>query len=199
VKPGPAPRPTRLVVIDGNPGKRALNEREPRPAQGCAMPEGLSEPAQAHWRRLSLELGRVGLLTRLDGVGLGLLCQALAEMDAANAIVASHGVLVRAPKSGTPMPNPALPIARNAAERVRKLLAELGMTPAARSRVSTEGDEDGAPDPWAELAAMGTDTDWDPDKLLGSSPKRRRLRAKAGQPDATPGEGPATSGESAPT
>jgi hypothetical protein len=45
---GRKPKPTFLKVLDGNPGKRPLNDQEPRPPQGIPdRPDWLDAEAQA--------------------------------------------------------------------------------------------------------------------------------------------------------
>ena len=50
-----------------------------------------------------------------------------------------HGVLVAAPRTGVPMHNPYLAVANKAAELVAKMASELGLTPAARGKVTKVG------------------------------------------------------------
>jgi len=50
---GPAPKPTSLVVLEGNRGKRSLNGNEPRPrAVKPKCPAYLDDYAVAEWKRL---------------------------------------------------------------------------------------------------------------------------------------------------
>jgi len=52
-KPGPAPQPTALKRLHGNPGKRPLNEREPQPAQKLPLcPRHLKGVARAQWTKV---------------------------------------------------------------------------------------------------------------------------------------------------
>ncbi len=72
---GPAPKPTRMKVLAGNPGKRPLNRREPQPKPGLPRcPAQLSEEAKREWKRISKELDRLGLLTVLDRAALSAYC-----------------------------------------------------------------------------------------------------------------------------
>jgi phage terminase small subunit len=80
---GRRPKPTRLKLLTGNPGKRPLNETEPRPE--AAIPECpvvLGPVARQEWDRLVLALsaphpdssrssGACGLLRRLHHVVRG--------------------------------------------------------------------------------------------------------------------------------
>ena len=64
---GRKPLPSNVVRLRGNPGKRRLNDGEPRPAPVVpACPACLGEEARKEWQRLARELGELGLLTRMD-------------------------------------------------------------------------------------------------------------------------------------
>jgi len=79
--PGRKPKPTKLKIIEGNPGKRPLNENEPIPqsiAPEC--PDWLSDDAKKEWKRLAPELERLGLLTVLDMAAFAGYCQSYAKL-----------------------------------------------------------------------------------------------------------------------
>ena len=64
---GRKPKPTRLKLITGNPGKRRLNEREPKPkAVVPRCPVELCDAAKKEWRRIGKQLAVLGLLTEID-------------------------------------------------------------------------------------------------------------------------------------
>ena len=190
-------KPTQLKIVDGTLRPRDGREREPTPPLGCAMPPGLSAPAQEHWKRIARELNRAKILARTDADGLRLLCETLAEYDQADAIVQKHGLLVRAGGPGTAaVPNPALSIRRNASERARKWLAHYGLTPSARAAVSREDDDLDDPDyrAWADLDALD-DVGPSHDDLLDAQSdeeteqkKPRRTRAKGKRTAAMAGD-----------
>lgn len=69
-------KPTRLKVLQGNPGKRPLPENEPEPK--AVMPKMLKEmdkDARKTWKALGPTLVKLGLLCETDGISFGLLCQ----------------------------------------------------------------------------------------------------------------------------
>jgi P27 family predicted phage terminase small subunit len=150
-KRGPAPEPTKLKVLHGNRGKRPLNDREPEPAPGASMPAWLSQSAKSEWKRITPELSRLGLVTTVDRAALAAYCQAYAELleatktlDAEGRIVpvyATHaGDTVLDPK-GKPVVagrrlHPAVKLQRDAFARVKSFLAEFGLTPSSRTRLS---------------------------------------------------------------
>ena len=57
---GRKPKPTVLKLLDGNPGKRTINDREPARRQGIPeMPAGLERrSAKAEWNRIVPEFGK---------------------------------------------------------------------------------------------------------------------------------------------
>lgn len=77
---GRPPKPTRLKELAGNPGKRALNKREPRPTVAVpTRPAWLLPEAKREWTRLARELGPLGLVTLVDRGALAAYCQSWAR------------------------------------------------------------------------------------------------------------------------
>ena len=64
---GRKPKATALKRLEGNPGNRPLNDREPQPpASQPSCPAHLSATAKAEWKRLAQTLNRIGILTQID-------------------------------------------------------------------------------------------------------------------------------------
>ena len=140
--PGPKPKPTKLKLISGNPGKRALNKSEPNPkAAKTRAPAGLSKMAQKHWRTVAVQLSEANILTELDRPALILYCESWARWQEASKMVQERGMLVKSP-TGYPMQNPYLSIANKALDQMQRLLVEFGMTPSSRSRIQIMEDKD---------------------------------------------------------
>ena len=139
---GRRPKPTNLKLLAGNPGKRALNPGEPNPP--LAIPEcpaELSDLAKGEWKRISLELLALGLLTELDRAALAAYCQAWAHWMEAVENIKKFGLIVRTPPSeknpdGYPIQNPYFAIMNQSMAQMRNFLVEFGMTPSSRSRIS---------------------------------------------------------------
>src|SRR5438094_577193 len=92
------PKPTKLKLVTGNPGRRPLNEREPKPLVGEPdMPSFLCEVAKAEWRRMVPILLRMGLLTIADGSCLAGYCLAYADVEFAKAYLKEKGKLIEEP------------------------------------------------------------------------------------------------------
>jgi phage terminase small subunit len=69
---GRRPKPTRLKLLTGNPGKRPFNDAEPRPEPVVPeCPPELSELARREWNRLAPELAKLRIVTNLDRAALG--------------------------------------------------------------------------------------------------------------------------------
>src|SRR5688572_8892567 len=133
---GRKPKPTVLKLIEGNPGKRRLNDREPVPPDGMPdPPEFLDAEARAEWDRTSQVLTEMGLLTKADRSALAAYCVAYSRWVQAEAQVAKYGTIVKSPEKGFPMKSPYLTVADQALEAMRKLMVEFGLTPSSRSRI----------------------------------------------------------------
>jgi P27 family predicted phage terminase small subunit len=137
---GFAPKPTALKILEGNPGKRPLNKREPRPADSQVhCPASLSPDAQREWRRLAPVLRRMKVLTEADRIGLERLCEALVTQQQAQAALNKVGLLVKQgaddTHAGWIQTNPLFHMVRELNREIATWLREFGLTPAARTRV----------------------------------------------------------------
>ena len=66
---GRKPKPTALKKLEGNPGKRKLNTKEPVPEKGMPdCPKWLLSEAKVEWNRLCKKLSEMGVLTEIDMV-----------------------------------------------------------------------------------------------------------------------------------
>lgn len=140
---GRKPKPSAQRKLEGNPGRRPLNTREPElppmDVHAETPPAELADNvvASAEWTRLLPLLRRARAITDGDRGSLLALCQQWAVYLAAAQRVARGGMVVKAP-SGYPMPNPYIAIANKSLGNCIKLWVELGLTPSSRSRVKTE-------------------------------------------------------------
>src|SRR4030088_1854931 len=100
---GRKPKPTVLKLLDGNPGKRPLNDREPASIPGIPdMPEDLDDEAQAEWNRIVPELREMGLLCRADRAALTGYCTSWSRCGKAEARVGKGGTTARRPGKKLP-------------------------------------------------------------------------------------------------
>lgn len=144
--PGPPPKPTMLKILQGNPGRKPLNAREPMPDRISAPepPEYLLPVAKERWRELAPQLCRLQLLTGLDTDLLELYCDAYAKKEAADDFLKEHGMTY--PKAGKKVRYYRQYPQVNISERcVALMLAcgdRLGLNPSARSRIQIpDGDK----------------------------------------------------------
>lgn len=74
-------KPTKLKLVEGNRGKRAINKQEPDPEylNDLAAPSFLSAGAAAVWNEIAQNLRNARLLTKLDVPMLAMGCEALAR------------------------------------------------------------------------------------------------------------------------
>jgi P27 family predicted phage terminase small subunit len=134
---GRRPKPTRLKLLAGNPGKRPMNENEPKPE--AAIPEcppELSPAARNEWERLVGELSALRMLTNLDRAALAAYCGAYALWAEATEAIQKYGVMIKSPQ-GFPIQSPYLAIANRQSEIMMRIASEFGLTPASRSRIAT--------------------------------------------------------------
>ncbi len=132
---GRKPKPTEVKRLTGNPGKRPLTGGVASAGGDPDMPDFLCPEAQEEWRRVLEDARPLGLLGRENRAVLALYCQAWARMTVAERHINEHGSVVPAPRTGVPMQNPHVSIARSAGDRVAKMAVEMGLTPSSRSRV----------------------------------------------------------------
>jgi P27 family predicted phage terminase small subunit len=139
---GRRPKPTRLKVLTGNPGKRPLNNGEPRPEVAIPdCPAELGETARREWNRLVGELAALKLLTNFDRAALAAYCGAYALWAEATEAIQKYGVMIKSP-SGYPVQSPYVSVANRQAEIMMRIASEFGFTPASRSRISTHSDRE---------------------------------------------------------
>jgi P27 family predicted phage terminase small subunit len=139
---GRRPRPTKLTVLKGNPGKRALNEDEPQPPvtdDELQAPDWLDPRAQAEWERIVPIMRDLGVMTDVDiGVMAGY-CQAYSTLQDAVLQMQNFGLVYQPTKGKNYLQQtPFLSIANKAMSQMRKLAAELGLTPSSRSRIKAD-------------------------------------------------------------
>ena len=150
---GPLPKPAALRLLEGNPGKRALNLAEGINPQVeiPSAPKHLGNEARKEWKRITPLLEELGLISGLDRAALALYCQAVGRlseletafngmlqvqvgkgMSYADAVyAASHSVT----PSGYAQQSVIVQLIKSHREQVNRYLMHFGMSPAARGRV----------------------------------------------------------------
>lgn len=160
MKPGPKPTPANVHYLNGNPSKKPLHQLMDSLQPEVEMPScpaHLLPEAKKEWKRLSEELIRYGLVSKLDRAALCLYVQSWAElvyaekmlkrnMDrAAKKIAAAEAIgdeytggdgMTEMTTNGNIIYSPYWVIANKARHNVDKFLSNFGMSPSSRSRVT---------------------------------------------------------------
>ncbi len=133
---GRKPKPTAVKVLEGNPGKRQLNQNELQIAQKKppVCPDWLEEEAKVEWKRLAKNLFELGILTDLDVAAFASYCQAYARWKEAEEFITQHGSIVKT-KTGYWQQVPQVSIAHANQKIMMQAAAEFGLTPSARARI----------------------------------------------------------------
>lgn len=132
------PLPTQLKVFRGTAQKCRTNPLEPKPkTDNIIMPGHLSPQAVAQWKNIVELLKSCGVMTNVDVILLGVLCEAYAKWIEANEKLNKTGLVIKN-KDGTPVQSPYLAISNRALDQVRSLCIEFGMSPSSRSRIVTQ-------------------------------------------------------------
>lgn len=132
---GRKPKPTALKMLEGNPGGRPLNTKEPRPGKKAPRcPSWLEDEAKKEWKRMAKVLEQMGLLTEMDMAAFAGYCQAYARWKEAGEFLTQHGSMVRTP-NGYLQQVPQVSIAQTNMKIMLKFCEQFGLTPSARSRI----------------------------------------------------------------
>lgn len=150
-------KPRALNELEGNPGKRPVNENEPMPnTSRPSCPRHLNTLARKEWHRMAPFLEQLGLLTQIDRAALAAYCQAYGRWIEAekklkdlSLMSADKMAYLYKTTNGNLIISPLLTIANKSMDQMHKFLIEFGMTPAARTRINTE--PPGSQDPLDEL------------------------------------------------
>jgi P27 family predicted phage terminase small subunit len=144
-KHGPKSEPTAMKVLKGTARPDRVNKKEPKlSVERPLVPKWLSEQAKDSYRELSEILVGMAVLTKADRTALEMLCDAYGEYRQARAYIQEHGLTYETTgKDGTTMYRayPQVAIASDAYKRIRSMMTEFGLTPASRSKVAAQGEE----------------------------------------------------------
>src|SRR5690606_37247508 len=120
--------------------------REPKPPRTQpTCPAHLSASAKTEWKRLATMLNEIGLLTQIDRTVLAADCQAYGRWVEAERKLAETPPLLKTP-AGYVQVSPWLTISNKQVELMTRLMAELDLTPSARSRLAIQIPN--GPKPW---------------------------------------------------
>jgi len=132
---GRKPKPTAQKVLEGNPGKRKLNQNEPMPDKGLpTCPSWLMPAAKQEWKRLAKIMKQMGVLTEVDRAAFAAYCQAYARWKEAQEHIDTEGSTFETEK-GYQQQTPWVGIANTNQKLMMQAAAEFGLTPSSRSRI----------------------------------------------------------------
>ena len=153
---GRKPKPTRLKVIEGNPGKRAIPEGVQAPPAAPDEPDwkgvfpgtrkGIGEvrqDARDEWRRIVPVLDGLGLLSTIDNSLLTDYCVCWSRLLECEREVATKGLTLIGERGARK--NPAIEAAGQYRQQLRFYIGELGLSPSSRGRLQLpqiEGPDD---------------------------------------------------------
>ena len=151
-KRGPAPTPTGVLKLRGS-WRGDVNQREPHAEKGRPKcPEWLSPYAKAAWKQLVPQLEAMGILAKIDGHALCVLCQTWARWRKAEEFIEEHGESYPVKDTNDRIKYlkkfPQVSTAESCARTLNRFMAEFGLTPSARTRTAVTGGEatDGSKD-----------------------------------------------------
>lgn len=129
-------KPTALKLLAGNPGKRAINKREPKPKGAPVAPNVLPIAALAVWNRLVMAMPS-GVYTDADHALLAAYCLAVANWQDVTVALQTAPMLV-AGSTGQVVVNPLFKHQEAQAKLMAQLGAQLGLNPAARQSLTVD-------------------------------------------------------------
>ena len=138
---GPKPLPANVHMLRGNPSKKSsaqLRDAISPDVEIPAPPRHLRGEALKEWKRVSIELEKLGLISQIDRAALSMYCTVWGRYVAAEdklRELGDHGMVDETPNCFE-VHGVWLNISNKAMEQCLKFLAEFGMSPAARSRVT---------------------------------------------------------------
>lgn len=138
---GPKPLPANVHLLRGNPSKKSAAELRDGLSPDVEIPKPprhLKGEALKEWKRVSVELEKLGLVSQIDRAVLAMYCTAWGRYVDAEAKILELGErgLVDVTPNGFPVQSAWLTVANKAMEQCLKYLSEFGMSPSARSRVT---------------------------------------------------------------
>lgn len=130
----PTPKPVRLRELEGNPGKRPLNKKEPHPVGPLVKPDFVTGEASHEWDRAVAAMPD-GLYTGADAPALAVYCVAWVLFRNALGQVAREG-MTSVGSMGQKIAHPSLQVVAKQSEIILRAGDRLGMSPGARARLA---------------------------------------------------------------
>lgn len=141
---GRKPKATKVKKLEGNPGKRPLNENEPTPRELTGVPPcpmHLTGWARKEWHRVAEELTLCHILSKLELSLLEMYCEAIGRFHDAQAALKKIDIskLAEGDVSQKQTVRILLGMIREANVTAKAIGSELGITPSSRTRLGDGG------------------------------------------------------------
>lgn len=156
---GPKPQSNVIKFLRGNPGKRTLDLSDGVQPEVAIpdVPKHLSKEARKEWRRITVELDEVGLISKLDRAALAIYCQTWGRLVLAEQALEAKrrqaelagedeadAVFIQRTPTGFMRESALLRIVGKLQQDCDRYLASFGMSPSSRSRVKPSDNRQGA-------------------------------------------------------
>lgn len=133
--------PDHLKIVAGTAQKCRMNPEQPEANAGLSEPPAwLSEAAAAHYRRIDAILHGMGIASPDNTDALAMLASRLEEIEICTTVIEDGGRVYEQLGEGGEVrmirARPEVAMRNEAMRHAQALLAEFGLTPAARSKVS---------------------------------------------------------------
>ena len=144
---GRKPKPTKIKILEGNRGRRALPPEITVPLPACTVnaPSFLDKYAREEWDRLATGLEFIGLLTADKEKPFAAYCAAYArwrhaeeELEKLRKKGGEIATLIYVTKSGNAIQQPLIGISNKAAADMMKYAVEFGLTPSGMARLAID-------------------------------------------------------------
>lgn len=148
---GPTPKPPELKLLEGNRGHRPLDVTSLfRPEVGVPdAPRWLLPEAKKAWRRLSVELVRYNLLSKVDRDAFAMLCQTVGRLEQVERSIAGRqarlveegkdpvDALMDVTPNGLQVQSALYQVLNKEQGKLHRMLENFGLRPDARAGVTT--------------------------------------------------------------
>lgn len=130
---GRKPLPAKVRALRASPDRRPYAVTVIDPALPAPIPPAwIDDAAKALWTRIVPELAATGIVTALDETLVAMYCQTYSLWRRAHRHLARFGAVIEGRR------NPSATTANECAVQLRLMGAELGLSPAARSRFAVD-------------------------------------------------------------
>ena len=149
---GRKPKPTSLKLLEGSRIRKGERNAPKPPANAPTMPKRLKvdKVAAAKWADLLPLICSMKVMTDQDAEALATLCEVHSAAQVCLLELRASGPVLRTDLGGV-KPNPAGSLYRGLISQQMSIMAEFGLTPAARVRLGTSEKNDEENDPLARF------------------------------------------------